>query len=104
MYVPSIELTLGYAGNFVQTWKLSKLKISSNVNPRPHLLFHHTRTHRGGGGGHPRAISLLSVTELRDKDQRIAWGVPNLMVRRLTHLGPPLTLQDRPNKKFRFPG
>ena len=55
----------------------------------------------------------MSVIELRDKDQRIAWDVPNLMVCELTYLGQPLTylgqpltfqVQVRSNKKFRFPG
>ena len=68
--------------------------LSFLYNPRPHLLFHQTRTHLGGGGA-PRAISLLGVIELRDKDQRIAWDVPNLMVCELTYLGQPLTFQIR---------
>ena len=56
--------------------------------------------HLGGVGvATPRAISLLSVIELRDKDQRIAWDVPNPMVCELTYLGQPLTFQARSNKK-----
>ena len=72
-------------------------KVSSFLYSRPHLLFHQTRTHLGGGGGgcHPHAISLLSVIKLRDRDQRIAWDVPNLMVCELTYLGPPLIFQVR---------
>ena len=53
------------------------------------------REHTWRGGGHPRAISLLGVIELRDKDQRIAWDVPNLIVCELTYLGQPLTFQIR---------
>ena len=53
----------------------------------------------GGGGWHPRAISLLSVIKLRYKDQRIAWDVPNPMLCELTYLGQPLTFQIRSNKK-----
>ena len=34
----------------------------------------------GGGGGHLPAISLLSVIELHDEDQRKAKDVPNPMV------------------------
>ena len=52
-------------------------------HPRPHLLFHQKRTHLGGGGAHC-AISVMSEKEVRDKDQRIAWDVPNLMVCELT--------------------
>ena len=47
----------------------------------------------------PRAISLLSEIELRDKDQWIAWDVPNPMVCEMTYLGQPLTFQVRSNKK-----
>ena len=45
----------------------------------------------------PRAISLLSVIELPDKDQRIALDVPNQTLCELTNLGQPLTCQVRSN-------
>ena len=77
----------------------------SPFNPRPHILFRQTRTHLGGGGvATTHAISLLSVIELRDNDQRIVWDVPNPMVWELTHLGQPLTFQVRSNKNAPFSG
>ena len=49
----------------------------------------------GGGGG----------IKLRDKDQRIAWDVTNLMACVFfTYLGQPLTFQVRSNIKVTFPG
>ena len=45
-----------------------------------------------------RAISLLSVIELRVKDQPIAWDVPNPIVYELTDLDQPSTFQVRSNK------
>ena len=41
------------------------------INPRPHLLFHQTRTHLGVPPRH-LAPECASLRELRDKDQRIA--------------------------------
>ena len=73
--------------------------VSSIHNPRPHLLFHQTRTHLRGVVATPRAISLLGVIELHDKDQQMAWDDPNPKVCQLTYLGQPLTFQVRSNKK-----
>ena len=65
------------------------------------VSFFAEREHTCEGGGLPplRAISLLSVIELRDKNQRIGWDVPNPMVCELTYLGQPLTFQARSNEK-----
>ena len=51
------------------------------VNPRPHMLFSHPRTHMGGGvATPPHAISHLIEIELWDKDQTNLMDVLNLMV------------------------
>ena len=44
------------------------------LNPRPHMLFPHPRTHMGGVAT-PHAISLLIEIELWDKDQTNPWDV-----------------------------
>ena len=98
---PKFSFSLDF-GHFI----LKMLENANNFNPRPHLLFHQTRTHLGGGGtATPRAISLLRGIELRDKDQQIDWDVPNPKVCELTDLGQPLTFQVRSSKKCSvFPG
>ena len=56
----------------------------------------------GGGGCHPRAISLPIVIELRNKDQRIAWDVPNPVVCMIIYLGQLFSFQVRCSKKVPF--
>ena len=66
------------------------------LNPRPHMLFSHPRTHMGGGVvATPHAISPLIEIELWNKDQTNLWDVLNPMVPRLTHLGHILTPPGR---------
>ena len=62
------------------------------LNPRPHMLFPHPRTHMGGGVATPHhAISPLIEIELRDKDQTNPWDVLSPLVPKLTSLGHILT-------------
>ena len=57
-----------------------------------------------GGGATPRAISLLSVIELRNKHQRIAWDVPNPTVLRLDLFRSTVDLPGQVKQKVPFPG
>ena len=61
------------------------------LNPRPHMLFPHPRTHMGGGVQLPHAISPLIEIELWDKDQTNPWDVVSPMIPDLTSLGHILT-------------
>ena len=45
-------------------------------------------------GGYPDAISLLIAMALRNKDQRIAWDISNVMMCEFTYSGQPLTFQS----------
>ena len=53
-------------------------------------------------------MSLLIVIELRNKDQRLAWDVSNIIVCMLTYLGQPLgqpvKLPGQVKLKVPFPG
>ena len=50
---------------------LKSTAMSKSLNPRPHMLFFHPRTHMGG---HPMPFrTVITVVELWDKDQTIPW-------------------------------
>ena len=68
------------------------------------MLFPHPRTHMGGGGLHPHAMSPLIEIELWDKDQTNLWDVLNPMVPGLTSFGHILTPPGRVKEKkiYRF--
>ena len=69
----------------------------ARVNPRPHMLFPHPRTHMGGCN--PHAISSLIKIELWGKDQTNYWDVLNPMVPELTSFGHILTPPGRVKEK-----
>ena len=65
--------------------------VPHTLNPRPHLLFSHPRTHLGGGDATPRTISPLIEIEDRGKDQTNLEDDPSRVVSGLTSLGHILT-------------
>ena len=85
-------------------WCSAETTVKRGFNHRPHLLFSPNENAPGGGEGEgaTTASSRASVMELRDKDQRIAWDDPNIMVCELAYLCQPLTFQV--SSKVMFPG
>ena len=67
-----------------------RLRVIESLNPRPHMLFPHPRTHMGGAT--PHAISPLPEIELWDENQTNPWDVLSSMVPKLTSFRPYLDL------------
>ena len=63
------------------------------------MLFSHPRTHMGGGGCNPHAISPLIKIELWDENQTNPWDVSSPMEPELTSLGHNLTPPGRVKEK-----
>ena len=63
------------------------------------MLFPQPRTHMGGGGCIPHAISPLIEIELWDKVQTNAWDALSPMIPELTSLGHILTPPGRVKEK-----
>ena len=76
----------------------SSTLIDIALNPRPHMLFSHPRTHMGGAT--PHAISALIEIELWwDENQTNPWDVVSPMIPEFTSLGHILTPPGRVKEK-----
>ena len=90
---------LGYElrvlSNIGKNWaRLTMKKCKDRLNPRPHMLFPHPRTHMGGAT--PHAISfLIEIEQHWNKVQTSLWDVLSPMVPDLTSLGYILTPPGR---------